>query len=475
VPHLAATAARRERVPRGAALAAALALSLAASGAAAAQAGPYAAAPDDPFNILHRALFLRVALDGRAFGIDEPEPLLWPWSTYLLKPPRHDAACAALRAFCETCDRGDAHVGDPLRRALLQRDLWAVFDWVAAERRPEGAAPRAALEPLLAAAIERLLLTEAELHALPDNYAAAVASGAFAPEPGAAGREHEWLPADLLAADGSWVAVLAPAAAQPGVPPSHALQAEGRSVFSVHLRLPGGREATLGYLEKVAAFPDACVQKPAAFPPPEETAGAAQLEPRLNPALPQFPAGTAVALVRRLLLPSREGTLVPTRLVESVQIRVFREVVVPPLRQDDLVDRDWTADQQVLEFELFRAPLLAGEHGGLVPVKPGERRLQLFGTHGGDPLEALPGESLADAPQVHLATCINCHGAPGIVSVNTFTGFATGPGTHFAAAAPREPSLRATDLPAVDAAAVAFKAARDDWALLQRLMGDAAR
>jgi hypothetical protein len=156
--------------------------------------------------------------------------------------------------------------------------------------------------------------------------------------------------------------------------------------------------------------------------------------------------------------------------VESVQIRVFREVVVPPLLQGDLSDRDWTADQQVLEFELLRAPLLAGEHGGLVPVKPGERRLQLLGTHGGDPLEVLPGEPLSDGLQVRLATCINCHGAPGIVSVSTFTGFATGPGTHFAARAPREPSLRATDLPAVDAAAVAFKVAREDWIALQRLL-----
>ena len=67
---------------------------------------------------------------------------------------------------------------DPVKRALLQRDLWAVFDWTA--RNDDLPEQRRELESRLAVAIHRLTLTPEQVRALPDTYDAAVAAQRFA-------------------------------------------------------------------------------------------------------------------------------------------------------------------------------------------------------------------------------------------------------------------------------------------------------
>jgi hypothetical protein len=52
----------------------------------------------------------------------------------------------------------------------------------------------------------------------------------------------------------------------------------------------------------------------------------AAADPQPNPRLPQFPAGTRLALVRRLLVIDNGGEPAPTRIVESVQIRLHRSI-----------------------------------------------------------------------------------------------------------------------------------------------------
>jgi hypothetical protein len=88
----------------------------------------YDANPQHPWNQLHAALFLRVGRDGREYGGDRVDPLLWVGSKYLLKGPAHDHAADLLRKFVDT--HADRLIDDPLKRALLQRDLWTVFDWI---------------------------------------------------------------------------------------------------------------------------------------------------------------------------------------------------------------------------------------------------------------------------------------------------------------------------------------------------------
>src|SRR5262245_37308555 len=79
-------------------------------------AGPRPASPaDDPapsraiyhldpihlWNRLHEALFVRVGTDGRTYGHDRIEPLLWPQSNYFLTGTEHNRAAALLSDFVE--------------------------------------------------------------------------------------------------------------------------------------------------------------------------------------------------------------------------------------------------------------------------------------------------------------------------------------------------------------------------------------
>src|ERR1043166_3157318 len=89
----------------------------------------YDSKPDHPWDRLHRALFLRSTPDGKEFGQDELDPLLWPKSTHLLAGPSHEKAVHALDDFLTA--RSEKLMEDPWKRAILQHDLWAVFDWAA--------------------------------------------------------------------------------------------------------------------------------------------------------------------------------------------------------------------------------------------------------------------------------------------------------------------------------------------------------
>ena len=141
--------------------------------------------PQHLWNRLHRALWVRTGPDGKEYGHDRLDPLLWPETRRLVEGQSHDQAIAVLDEFL--AKQGERLAPDPLKRAILQRDLWAVFDWTAEPgattreaqggRRPP---PRRALQLRLARCIQRLALTAEQIKGLPDNYAAAVASRAFA-------------------------------------------------------------------------------------------------------------------------------------------------------------------------------------------------------------------------------------------------------------------------------------------------------
>ena len=79
------------------------------------------------WNKLHEALFVRVDKDGREYGRDAVDPLLWPGtSKFLLQGKSHEKVLALLDEFITK--GGDKLIKDPLRRAVMQHDLWAVFD-----------------------------------------------------------------------------------------------------------------------------------------------------------------------------------------------------------------------------------------------------------------------------------------------------------------------------------------------------------
>jgi len=356
--------------------------------------------PEHIWNRLHNHLFGRAAPDGRAYGLDALDPPLWSETRYLLEGPSSRKAVALLDEWLST--HAERLEKSPLKRAMMQRDLLATYVWAArqtSERRPE----RVELERRLALAVQRLALSEGELASLPDNYELAVSSKAFPAQPRDAEPEATFLPPDLFASQGTWVCV----SRDDGTPAArvHTISFAGRSTFLVFLRLPGGRDATLAYLKQVGDFPQLWVRDRRA---PSNFV--------LNPQVPQLPTGTRLALVRRALLANERGELIPTPLVEDIQLRVYEAV---PEGADPDVSRA-RSSQTVCEFQLSREKLFAGRDGGLRPVVAADEEFPHFMSHGLDPFEFESQDAQLVGPQPVLNSCATCHAAPGIHSVLSF-------------------------------------------------------
>jgi hypothetical protein len=360
--------------------------------------------PKHIWNRLYDALFIRQDRTGARYGTDALDPLLWRETEHLLSGSSHQRALSVLDEFLRT--HGENEIRDPVKRAVLQRNLWAVFDWSALGG--DHAVERRELQIRLAEVLRRLALTSSEIKSLLDNYAQAVASGAFAREYDPTNRDRAFLPPDLLQPHGAWVCIQGDGAP---VAETHVGEVSGRSRFFVFVRLPQGRQATLDYFQALSNV--------------AEPWAAGQLDPgrgTLNPNLPQFPAGTQVALVRQMTLFDRKGALVPTPITESVQIRVYRAI---PARQDrNNVSVDWPAaqmEQDFYEVRLSQAQLFAGQAGGLRAIGRSETEFPVFQTHGTDGFERSASRHVPlEKPAGRiLDRCVSCHSAPGVNSLQS--------------------------------------------------------
>lgn len=307
--------------------------------------------PDHLWNRVFRQLYRRVATNGEEYGSDELDPLLWFDTTYLLDGISHQQAIQVLDEFLST----DAEnlIRDPLKRAMFQHDLWAVFDWLASQAEPYPS-ERHALGTRLAQIIKQVALTKEEILSLPDNYALAVESDVFPANVQADHPETAFLPSDLFQPNSAWV----PMGREGGpVAMTHteSFPFFGRSIFLVFVRSPNGRAATLDFIESLNTEPN-----------------------------PVTAIGSDVALARRMLLIDDQGDLVFSPLIETIQIRHFSPA------------------QIFHEFELNRAHLFDGFAGGLV-LKT--ELFMLFMGHG-DVFE-IPGiqDLRATIPQI----CRGCH------------------------------------------------------------------
>jgi CubicO group peptidase (beta-lactamase class C family)/glyoxylase-like metal-dependent hydrolase (beta-lactamase superfamily II) len=245
--------------------------------------------PNHLWNRLHQALHVRLTDMGnpekeqallpgdQSAHAYELDAFLWPnRSTYLRFGEPHKTALAVLDEFL--AKDGEKLVRKPIKRAFLQRDLWAVFDWT---RSWHIDVPGRNLRSRLAKAIQRLALSREEIKALPDNFAAV-----------AAAKKVAEFPADLWDSRGPWVLIGDDNKNTNGaqtITPVHDSFFGGRSAFLVFIRAGDSRDKTIKFLK--------------------------QLHDNGEPSPARF------ALVRRMLLIDNRGRIRLSPVTETVQIR----------------------------------------------------------------------------------------------------------------------------------------------------------
>jgi len=428
-----------------------LALICASATAAESQFAIYDRDPAHLWNRLYRAIAVRTEA-GVDYGIDNSEPY-------------HDGfddpktLTAVLDEFLKR--HGEDRAPGALRRALLQNDVWAAFDLATG---PETGKDGASLRRRLARVIGRLRMQSSQIAQLPDNYAQAVKSGAFAADFDPGRPDRAFLPPDLLDANGQWVEI-----GEDGlgaVTPFHLQMLSGRSVFRVFIRCPGGRNATLSYLDSLNLYPTPWAFRPAdvatrTYPRPSKE----RWDPlRFDRATPQLPQGTIVALVRQMMVIDDRLKPSPTSVTQKVQFRVFKDLNKPgglPGGEQD--NGKFNSQQLVYEFVMRRRDLLAAEAGGLHRVTQDEAEYQLTTV-----LEGGSRETHLRGPIV-LATCVRCHSPNGIFSVNTYSGSINGGiPSPFLKSNPQ--LLPATSIGYQGNATADWKTSQFDWGLLRGLL-----
>jgi hypothetical protein len=367
----------------------------------------YASDPDHIWNRLFRLFYVRRTGDGQQYGGDELDPYLWLQTKYLVSGSSHDEALKLLDEFLG--QNSERAITDPLRRALFQRDLLAVYGWLSLplDEQTQG---RSELQKRVAEIIRRLALSEDQVRELPDNYEYAIRAHVFPTTYDPADPQRPFLPADLFDPKGQWVCL----GEQQGRPVAsdHLEFFDGRSVFLVFFQVPGGREKTLEYLAKLRDVPKTWGPNPDTLPFLRDgQADLAGLVPYPEP--PQFPIGTRMALVRQIVLIDREGKPTRTKLTESVQMRVYRAI------HFDLGGTE-THSQDFFEFRISRKGLLSGQAGGLRAIVPGEKEFAFFRAQGDDVFES-EGEKPESEEGIVLLSCSSCHDFAGMHSFISYS------------------------------------------------------
>jgi hypothetical protein len=374
--------------------------------------------PTHLWNRVFRQLYRRTSLRGEEYGAEELDPLLWFDTTYLLTGPSHRQAVQVLEEFLST--HAENLIREPLARAMFQRDLWAVFDWLTWQAEPYPIA-RQELGSRLAQIMRRVALSKEEILSLPDNYALAVESKDYPAEVDAGSPEIPFLPTDLFQPGSAWVP-LGREGGPVAMTHTEAFPFFGRSAFLVFVRSPAGRDATLDFIESLNAEPT-----------------------------PVTVIGSDVALVRRMLLIDEQGEIILSPLVETIQIRHFSPA------------------QSFHEFELDRSRLLQGLAGGLALHQD---FFMLFMSHG-DVFESpdIPDERAA-IPQI----CKACHfedpPIPDSGNTRSIISYSRQP---FALPENESPVLFATTVIQEARTVIQWKSAHGTWITLQSLWEQANR
>ncbi|MFZ0828938.1 MAG: hypothetical protein WAO02_16095 [Verrucomicrobiia bacterium] len=406
--------------------------------------------PNHLWNRLNATLFERTAQDGKKFGLDELDILYWGRTTNLLAGTSHRKALDILDEFIQT--HGEKQIHDPLKRALLQRDLWELFDWSTGyTSSPDGKLARRELQSRLAIAIRRLALTTNEIAVLPDNYARTTKISA--PD----------LPAGLDQTNGDWLSVSDQNDSL--IVPTHVASFRGHSTFQVLVHFPEGRQAAIAYLDQLRRFEHVWIYVTNTSP------FATTNEPReilsLNPHLPQFPTNTEWALVRRMCAIDADGNIQPTPVMENVQMRRYYTFT------DQLITNsgggvNLIIPQNCYEFQMNRRRNCElrelGQHekgfNFVHFMGMGFDQFEYTSRNASNKVEVLDSAKLQS---VTLNTCMQCHSGPGLFSVNSYTR-----SLSFFSESPQRPAnLTPLDFNREIESTIYWKQRQFDWGLLQ--------
>jgi hypothetical protein len=354
--------------------------------------------PDNPWDAVRDVFYSHRFTNGSVYENGESLDRA-PWTSWARF--RNDAdffahVTAVLDTFLKL-PRSDVEEQPAIRRAILLRDLWPVFDaqfdgpaayGVAGER-------TAKLCSQVGQIMRRLELTDALASHLLDNYQMAIKAKSFLTAFDAKSPEKGFLPVDLFDEAGPWVAIARHKKTIGGL--GHTQSVQYRSDFVPYIRVSAKRQDAIDYLNKFHWSP----QSP--------------------------PKGTQFAFVRRMVLPTDSGHIVATPVIESVQI-----IVTDPPRDHHY------------KFVLNRAALIAGQ--------PGLRQLtaddtvdaygfEAAGLFGHESKSDTDGEQLVlgvyagpvPAGITSLGHCIQCHGRS--MGSNIFANFGTSNGATAMASA----------------------------------------
>lgn len=359
-----------------------------------AQDAQEAAKPADPYEALHAALMTRYGQDGKVYAKNETSPVIFSNSEFPFDDRTFEKFDKALDAFAALSKEEIEAYGD-LRRALLQRHLWKVFDYtpdrlVDARTGRVWAIPlshpnrRAQARPKIASLIRRLALPRERIVALPNTLAATIRSGDTADRHDPEDLLKPFLPAGIDAiasgtadsrATSPWVPLGASGRSVPAE--IHARKFKWRSAFLSFIRAPGDRTETLERMRK------------------------------FNRANEAFPVGMQFALIEQAFLISDEGELVLSPLIVSLSLRAYVGRGVSGRKR-----RRPVAKQSMAEFLMQPRQLMQG-NAVMKALTPQDRRFEsgrLGFIDGGDsdPFE----KSGRRLPRPRLASCDVCHGDP---------------------------------------------------------------
>lgn len=367
---------------------------------------------------LDRTIMVREGSDGKRYGENEVDPLLWSDSDYFLGGESRRRLLAALQDVADLADN-EVQRCAPTQRALVQNRVWTVFDHVWKDttdvwRQPTNAGLDRELLTALARVMSKLALDSSEIGAMADPLVTAAASGRWPAAPTHEGGADIFLPPDIMAAHGGWVSLAREDEREPTAK-NHTVAFGGRSLFQLRASFPAGPSSLETYFKAIAAV---------VLPWTPDGRGGTQL----SADLPPLPVGAEFALVRKLAVVGRDGHWHATPLTLTIQLRHYRATDHATLEKLISADpgRGFGQMQSFAKFELETEAVGRGDTGKIRAVTADEKHFLLFMSMGLDQVGGGRHQSSDSETGPHdtpMRACFQCHTGLGLGSVNSLSFF----------------------------------------------------